>query len=78
MKNSAPPAPRYLSAEAKRYMGKGLDRHAPDYLLAESASVGPFELYVAMTSFARAAVLRVFMAPTVMTSGSFPGEAIVA
>src|SRR5262245_13088137 len=31
--------PEDLSAEAKRYLGKGLDRHAPDYLRAESASV---------------------------------------
>ena len=31
--------PESLSVEAKRYMGKGLDRHAPDYLLAEAASV---------------------------------------
>ncbi len=31
--------PESFSVEAKRYMGKGLDRHAPDYLLAEAASV---------------------------------------
>jgi predicted nucleic acid-binding protein len=31
--------PEAFSAEAKRYLGKGLDRHAPGYLLAESASV---------------------------------------
>ena len=31
--------PETLSLEAKRYMGKGLDRHAPDYLPAEAASV---------------------------------------
>jgi predicted nucleic acid-binding protein len=31
--------PELLSVEAKRFMGKGLDRHAPDYLLAEAASV---------------------------------------
>jgi hypothetical protein len=31
--------PEAFSAEAKRSPGKGLDRHAPGYLLAESASV---------------------------------------
>jgi predicted nucleic acid-binding protein len=31
--------PEALSAEAKRYMAKGIDRHAPDYLPAEAASV---------------------------------------
>ena len=31
--------PEPLSVEAKRYMGKGIDRHAPDYLPAEAASV---------------------------------------
>jgi predicted nucleic acid-binding protein len=31
--------PEALSAEAKQYLGKGIDRHAPDYLPAEAASV---------------------------------------
>jgi len=31
--------PEAHSVEARGYMGKGLDRHAPDYLPAESASV---------------------------------------
>jgi predicted nucleic acid-binding protein len=31
--------PEAHSVEAKGYMGKGLDRHAPDYLPAEAASV---------------------------------------
>jgi len=31
--------PEAHSVEAKGYMGKGLDRHAPDYLRAEAASV---------------------------------------
>jgi predicted nucleic acid-binding protein len=31
--------PETLSVEAKHYMGKGLDRHAPDDLPAEAASV---------------------------------------
>jgi predicted nucleic acid-binding protein len=31
--------PEALSAEAKLYLGKGIDRHAPDYLPAEAASV---------------------------------------
>ena len=31
--------PEALAAEARRYMGRAIDRHAPDYLPAESASV---------------------------------------
>jgi predicted nucleic acid-binding protein len=31
--------PEAHSVEAKVYLGRGLDRHAPDYLLAEAASV---------------------------------------
>ena len=31
--------PEAHSAEAKAYIGTGVDRHAPDYLLAEAASV---------------------------------------
>jgi predicted nucleic acid-binding protein len=31
--------PETFSDEAKRYLDKGLDRHAPDYLSAEAASV---------------------------------------
>jgi predicted nucleic acid-binding protein len=31
--------PEAHSLEAKAYIGKGVDRHAPDYLLAEAASV---------------------------------------
>lgn len=31
--------PETLSVEAKRYMGKGLGRHAPGYRVAEAASV---------------------------------------
>jgi predicted nucleic acid-binding protein len=31
--------PEALAAEARRYMGKAIDRHAPDYLPAEAASV---------------------------------------
>ncbi len=31
--------PESFSIEAKRYLGKGIDRHAPDYLPVEAASV---------------------------------------
>jgi predicted nucleic acid-binding protein len=31
--------PEAFSAEARRYMARGVDRHAPDYLPAEAASV---------------------------------------
>ncbi len=31
--------PEAHAVEAQAYMGKGLDRHAPDYLPAEAASV---------------------------------------
>ena len=31
--------PEARSAEARAYIGEGVDRHAPDYLLAEAASV---------------------------------------